>query len=205
MLAVSTILMKLLMIFSYFTDGFAYAGEALTGRFVGERSGDGIKSTVSQTFIWSIGVAALFMLVYGLGGVPLFRLMTSDPAVVDYPEDELRAMGFDPHKGEGTDVLFVEDPRQKGYWHPRISANNTKLYASLPEWQQKRFDQLHEDFFWRRHNQFWKDSAMRKLPALLHSTGMLCCGEDLGMIPPCVPEVMEDQNILSLEIQRGVP
>ena len=83
MLAVSTILMKLLMIFSYFTDGFAYAGEALTGRFVGERSGDGIKSTVSQTFIWSIGVAALFMLVYGIGGVPLFRLMTSDPSVVD--------------------------------------------------------------------------------------------------------------------------
>ena len=83
MLAVSAILMKLLMIFSYFTDGFAYAGEALTGRFVGEKSSDGIKSTVSQTFIWSIGVAALFMLVYGLGGVPLFRLMTSDPAVVD--------------------------------------------------------------------------------------------------------------------------
>jgi MATE family multidrug resistance protein len=83
MLAVSTILMKLLMIFSYFTDGFAYAGEALTGRFVGERSSDGIKSTVSQTFIWCIGVAALFMLVYGLGGVPLFRLMTSDPSVVD--------------------------------------------------------------------------------------------------------------------------
>ena len=83
MLAVSTILMKLLMIFSYFTDGFAYAGEALTGRFVGERSKDGILSTVKQTFIWSAGVAALFMLVYGLGGVPLFRLMTSDPAVVD--------------------------------------------------------------------------------------------------------------------------
>jgi MATE family multidrug resistance protein len=83
MLAVSTILMKLLMIFSYFTDGFAYAGEALTGRFVGERSAEGVLSTVRQTFIWSAGVAALFMLVYGLGGVPLFRLMTSDPAVVD--------------------------------------------------------------------------------------------------------------------------
>lgn len=83
MLAVSTILMKLLMIFSYFTDGFAYAGEALTGRFVGERSTDGIQSTVRQTFVWSAGVAALFMLVYGLGGVPLLRLMTSDPAVVE--------------------------------------------------------------------------------------------------------------------------
>ena len=129
-------------------------------------------------------------------------LMGHFSPAMPYPEDELKAMGFDPRMGEGTDVLFVEDPRQKGHWHPRISANNTKLYASLPDWQQKRFDQLHEDFFWRRHNQFWKDSAMRKLPALLHSTGMLCCGEDLGMIPPCVPEVMEDQNILSLEIQR---
>lgn len=83
MLAVSTIIMKQLMIFSYFTDGFAYAGEALTGRFVGEKSGDGIQSTVRQTFLWSLGVAALFMLVYGFGGVPLFRLMTSDPEVVD--------------------------------------------------------------------------------------------------------------------------
>ena len=83
MLAVSTILMKLLMIFSYFTDGFAYAGEALTGRFIGEGSREGVQSTVHQTFAWSAGVAALFMLVYGLGGVPLFRLMTSDATVVE--------------------------------------------------------------------------------------------------------------------------
>jgi len=82
MLAVSAILMKFLMIFSYFTDGFAYAGEALTGRFVGEGSADGVRSTVRQTFAWSWGVAALFMLIYGLGGVPLFRLMTADAAVV---------------------------------------------------------------------------------------------------------------------------
>ena len=82
MLAVSAILMKFLMIFSYFTDGFAYAGEALTGRFVGEGSADGIRSTIRQTFAWSWGVAAIFMLIYGLGGVPLFRLMTADAAVV---------------------------------------------------------------------------------------------------------------------------
>ena len=83
MLAVSAILMKLLMVFSYFTDGFAYAGEALTGRFVGEGRADGVRSTVRQTFAWSAGVAALFMLVYGLGGVPLLRMMTSDVTVVD--------------------------------------------------------------------------------------------------------------------------
>ncbi len=83
MLAVGAILMKLLMIFSYFTDGFAYAGEALTGRFIGEGRTDGVKSTIRQTFYWSFGVTALFFLVYGVGGVPLFRLMTSDPSVVD--------------------------------------------------------------------------------------------------------------------------
>ena len=83
MLAVSTILMKLLMIFSYFTDGFAYAGEALTGRFIGERSADGLRSTIRGTFAWSFGLAGVFMLLYGLGGVPAFRLMTADPAVVD--------------------------------------------------------------------------------------------------------------------------
>ncbi len=83
MLAVGAILMKLLMIFSYFTDGFAYAGEALTGRFIGEGSQDGVRSTIRQTFLWSLGVTALFFLVYGVGGVPLFHLMTSDPSVVD--------------------------------------------------------------------------------------------------------------------------
>ena len=83
MLAVSTILMKLLMIFSYFTDGFAYAGEALTGRFIGAGSEEGVKSTVKQSFAWSGGVALLFMALYGLGGTWLFSLMTSDSAVVD--------------------------------------------------------------------------------------------------------------------------
>ena len=83
MLAVGAILMKLLMIFSYFTDGFAYAGEALTGRFIGEGSPEGVRSTIRQTFVWSLGVTVLFFLVYGVGGVPLLRLMTSDPGVVD--------------------------------------------------------------------------------------------------------------------------
>ena len=83
MLAVSTIMMKLLMVFSYFTDGFAYAGEALTGRFIGEKSPDGVRSTIRQTFVWSLGVTALFFLIYGVGGVPLFRLMTSDASVVE--------------------------------------------------------------------------------------------------------------------------
>ena len=80
-LAVSTILMNLLMLFSYFTDGFAYAAEALTGRFIGERSADGVRSAIKYSFLWSGGVTALFMLVYGLGGNALFGLMTSSSEV----------------------------------------------------------------------------------------------------------------------------
>ncbi len=119
-----------------------------------------------------------------------------------YSEQELQGMGFDPRGGEGTDVLFVEDPRRKGCFHPRISAQKTARYAALPQELKDRFNQLYNDFFWHRHDDFWRESALRKLPALLRSTGMLSCGEDLGMIPGCVPSVMEELNILSLEIQR---
>ena len=129
-------------------------------------------------------------------------LMGHFSPALPYSGDELRAQGFNPSAGEGSDRLFVEDPRKKDYWHPRISAQFTQAYAWLPEWQKHRYNELYNDFFWHRHNDFWKESAMRKLPALLRSTGMLACGEDLGMIPACVPSVMDELNILSLEIQR---
>lgn len=83
MLASSAIMMKLLMIFSFFTDGFAYAGEALTGRFIGENSLEKTRMSIRYVFGWSMSLVALFMLVYWLGGVPLLRLMTSDGAVVE--------------------------------------------------------------------------------------------------------------------------
>ena len=89
MLAVSSILMKLLMLFSYFTDGFAYAGEALTGRFIGEHTEEGVRSTVRGTFVWGFGLAGFFMLLYGLGGTPLLQMMTSDASVVQAGRDYL--------------------------------------------------------------------------------------------------------------------
>lgn len=89
LLAVSSIMMKLLMIFSYFTDGFAYAGEALTGRYIGAKDKQMLGQTVRWTFIWSMGLAAVFMLIYQFAGVPLLRVMTSDPAVIEASRDFL--------------------------------------------------------------------------------------------------------------------
>ncbi|MBP5796112.1 MAG: MATE family efflux transporter [Bacteroidales bacterium] len=61
MLASSAIMMKLLMLFSFFTDGFAYAGQALTGKFIGERNPGGLQETVKAVFNWSMAVAVLFI------------------------------------------------------------------------------------------------------------------------------------------------
>lgn len=83
LLAVSSIMMKLLMIFSYFTDGFAYAGEAMTGKYIGAKDGFMLRQTVKWTFIWSMGIAVIFMGIYHFAGVPLLKMMTSDPVVVE--------------------------------------------------------------------------------------------------------------------------
>lgn len=115
-----------------------------------------------------------------------------------YPAHELQAQGFDVNDGG----LFLQDPRQEGYYHPKIGARDTQSYYVLDAYRRAAFDRLYDDFFYRRNNEFWKDKAMQKLPALLDSTGMLACGEDLGMIPATVPQVMSDLRILSLEIQR---
>ncbi|MBR5104284.1 MAG: MATE family efflux transporter [Bacteroidales bacterium] len=83
LLAVSSILMKLLMIFSYFTDGFAYAGEALVGKYIGARDRGMLSQSIRWIFVWSMGLALLFMGVYHFAGMPLLRMMTSDASVIE--------------------------------------------------------------------------------------------------------------------------
>ncbi len=100
------------------------------------------------------------------------------------------------------DVLFIEDPEKRGHYHPRITGQFTYQYRCLSDYEKWCFDRLYNDFFYHRHNDFWYGKAMWKLPPLIDATRMLCCAEDLGMIPDCVPEVMRRLEILSLEIQR---
>lgn len=100
-----------------------------------------------------------------------------------YSREELQNWGY----GDKMQY-FLEDPHRKGWFHPRINAR-------------QQLGGLYDDFFYHRHNEFWKGTALKKLSALLGSTSMLTCGEDLGMIPACVPEVMKHLNIISLEIQ----
>ncbi len=100
------------------------------------------------------------------------------------------------------EVLFVRDMRQPDKFHPRISMHSTVGFRDLPEATRRLLDKIYIDYFYHRHTQFWKQQAMTKLPALISATNMLVCGEDLGMVPDSVPDVMNALEILSLEIQR---
>ena len=82
LLACSSIMMQILMIFSYFTDGFAYAGEALTGRYIGAGDKLMLRRSVNYVFVWSLSIASVFTGVYLAAGEPIVRLLTSDSTVV---------------------------------------------------------------------------------------------------------------------------
>lgn len=116
-----------------------------------------------------------------------------------------------------TEVLFVADPDQPGRYHPRIAAQGTQRFKSLTGGEQEAFNRLHEDFFYHRHNEFWAEEALKKLPAITGNRdtaatafptpsaddeSMLACAEDLGMVPASVKGVLERMQILSLEIER---
>lgn len=102
-------------------------------------------------------------------------------------------------------ILFDDttnpDASIAGY-HFRIEMENTSSFKYLEPHLQWQLKELYVNYFFRRQDAYWKKEAMHKLPALKSSTNMLICGEDLGMVPQCVPGVMKDLGLLSLEIQR---
>jgi 4-alpha-glucanotransferase len=99
-------------------------------------------------------------------------------------------------------ILFEVEGSNGTQFHFRISMENTTSFKNLYGDTQNGLKELYVNYFFRRQDAFWKKEAMKKLPALKAATNMLICGEDLGMVPHCVPEVMQELGILSLEIQR---
>ena len=112
-------------------------------------------------------------------------------------QEELEAAGMWQHK-----ELFLVDHKRQDRWHPRIAIQYEEVYDRLSQDEKDRFNNLYNDYFYHRNNQYWYEEAMKKLPRLTQATRMLCCAEDLGMVPECVPWVMKQLRILTLEIQR---
>ncbi|MBQ5648067.1 MAG: 4-alpha-glucanotransferase [Alistipes sp.] len=123
-----------------------------------------------------------------------------------YSAADIRCEGFDFDEKRDVAKKFNDD---NALWlaHgdgfvPRISPFNTEKFNALSKLQQQAFVRLHDNFFYNRHNTYWGQTGALRLKSLTESTPMLACGEDLGMIPACVPQVMRDEQILSLEIER---
>ena len=99
-------------------------------------------------------------------------------------------------------ILFEEENSGGQKFHFRFGIENTSSFQQLEYHTRGRIHDLYLNYFYRRQDNFWRKEALKKLPQLKRSTSMLICGEDLGMVPHCVPEVMKDLGILSLEIER---
>jgi 4-alpha-glucanotransferase len=99
-------------------------------------------------------------------------------------------------------LLFEDEASDKQKFHFRFSMETTSSFQYLDEGTKYKLRELYIDYFFRRQDIFWKGEAMKKLPALKEATNMLVCGEDLGMVPHTVPDVMKALGILSLEVQR---
>ena len=120
-------------------------------------------------------------------------------------ERKVEAMALDAEQTNGLyalirNVLFVRDHKNPHLYHPRIAVQNDTAYETLWQHDKDNFNRLYNDYFYRRNNQFWYEEAMKKLPLLVDATDMLVCAEDLGMVPDCVPWVLNQLQILSLEL-----
>ena len=98
-------------------------------------------------------------------------------------------------------VLFLEDSEQPEMYHPRIGVYNEPVYDALTTEEKDAFMRLYNNYYYQRHNLFWGDQAMHRLTDVFGETRMLCCAEDLGMLPDCVAPVLDQLRILTLEIQ----
>ena len=82
-LAVNTLLLQFFMIFSYVIDGFAYAGEALTGRYIGAKNKTGLQTSIRLIFRWGLGLTMLFIVIYAFAGEQFLWIFTSDISVIE--------------------------------------------------------------------------------------------------------------------------
>lgn len=102
-----------------------------------------------------------------------------------------------------SNVILFEVQGSKGtQFHFRFGAEGTSSFKNLDGHTQHQLRELYVNYYFKRQDDFWKQKALQTLPELKRVTNMLVCGEDLGLVPSCVPDVMKQLGLLSLEIQR---
>lgn len=179
-------------------DGVAFAAEL--GLDLADLTSPWIDRSVLEDRLGPHAAEAETTLFVPAGGRLAFRSGLETQSAVD---EAVRGTPLDAVRRELLDlrgeVLLLE---VDGGHHPRISWGDTEAYRRMDGDRRSRFDAMATDFFFHRHEAFWGEQGHRTLTALLDATDLLACGEDLGLVPTVVPEVMADLGVLSLEIER---
>ncbi|XP_057770458.1 4-alpha-glucanotransferase DPE2 [Salvia miltiorrhiza] len=113
-------------------------------------------------------------------------------------EDKLRRSLFDLIQN----VVLIRDPEDPKMFYPRFNLEDTLNFTGLDQHSQNVLKRLYHDYYFQRQENLWRQNALKTLPALLNSSDMLACGEDLGLIPSCVHPVMQELGLIGLRIQR---
>jgi 4-alpha-glucanotransferase len=100
------------------------------------------------------------------------------------------------------EVIFLQDSYDRKKFHPRLFFTGTESFINFEESVRHNLEQVYIDFFYKRHEDFWCEQAMKRVPEIVYSTDMLSCGDDLGRVPGCVPGILKELGVLSLEVQR---
>ncbi|HUQ66307.1 MAG TPA: 4-alpha-glucanotransferase, partial [Flavitalea sp.] len=156
------------------------------------------------------GIKKIFLDLKENGSYQLKEVFDTQRKIESYFEDEVTEIDAELKQGLFdllSNVILIEEGSQpdsnpEQQFHFRISMQQTSSFQQLDSVTREQLSKLYVEYFFNRQDTLWKKEAMQKLPALKRSTNMLICGEDLGMVPHCVPEVMTQTGILSLEIQR---
>ncbi len=171
------------------------------------------KPFINEAVLWEFfgpdteTVKSLYFEESGQGKFNIKEFVNTQRKVTDYFEDKT-TNPLDIRSREAlmnliSNVILFEVEESEGkQFHFRFAMESTSSFRYLDWHLQNQLRDLYTNYFYRRQDAFWKKEAMKKLPLLKRSTNMLVCGEDLGMVPSCVPDVMKQTGILSLEIQR---
>ncbi|MBL7729498.1 MAG: 4-alpha-glucanotransferase, partial [Dinghuibacter sp.] len=163
---------------------------------------------ITETFLWELFgeqseyIKTHFLQTGGEGGFMLKETFNTQQKIAawcaEHSEDAPLENGLNTLL---SNVILLEGT-EEGKYHFRIGMEKTFSFSQLNWYVQQQLKEVYTDYFYRRQDGFWRREALSKLPELQHTTDMLICGEDLGMVPDCVPGVMNELGILGLEVPR---
>ncbi|KAJ6992126.1 4-alpha-glucanotransferase DPE2 [Populus alba x Populus x berolinensis] len=124
--------------------------------------------------------------------------MLAEKSMLLESEDKIRRDLFDLLKN----IVLIRDPEDASKFYPRFNLEDTSSFQDLDDHSKNVLRRLYYDYYFHRQENLWRQNALKTLPALLNSSDMLACGEDLGLIPACVHPVMQELGLIGLRIQR---